>query len=76
LKNDNKQQAIEISNIKENEQKINHHGRRADAIVEHAAHSESSSKKNDRYNALADEYLRLLSIKVKRKIFNVECDLS
>jgi len=55
--------AIAISNdIKENEQKINHHGKRADAIVKGMLqHSQSSSrvKEPTNINALADEYLRL-----------------
>ena len=48
--------------IKENEQKINHHGKRADAIVKGMLqHSRSSSgvKEPTDINALADEYLRL-----------------
>jgi signal transduction histidine kinase len=78
LKNDNKQQAIEISNdIKENEQKINHHGRRADAIVKSMLqHSRSSSGKKELtdINALADEYLRLAyhGMRSKEKSFNVD----
>ena len=55
--------AIEISNdIKANEEKINHHGKRADAIVKGMLqHSRSSSGKKEptNINALADEYLRL-----------------
>ena len=54
--------AIEISNdIKANEEKINQHGRRADAIVKGMLqHSRSSSgvKEPTDINALADEYLR------------------
>src|SRR5678809_1526994 len=61
LEKDNKQPAIEIANgIKENEQKINHHGRRADAIVKSMLqHSRSSSGKKEPadINGLADEYL-------------------
>jgi ligand-binding sensor domain-containing protein/signal transduction histidine kinase len=48
--------------IKENEQKINHHGKRADAIVKNMLqHSRSSTTKKEPtdINALADEYLRL-----------------
>ncbi|HEV8051930.1 MAG TPA: hypothetical protein VGP47_05500, partial [Parachlamydiaceae bacterium] len=48
--------------IKENEQKINHHGKRADAIVKGMLqHSRSSSgvKEPTDINALCDEYLRL-----------------
>ena len=46
----------------ENEEKINHHGKRADAIVKGMLqHSRSSSgeKEPTDINALADEYLRL-----------------
>ena len=48
--------------IMENETKINHHGKRADAIVKSMLqHSRSSSvlKEPTDINALADEYLRL-----------------
>ncbi len=48
--------------IKENEEKINHHGKRADAIVKGMLlHSRSSSgvKEPTDINALCDEYLRL-----------------
>jgi len=48
--------------IKENEQKIIHHGKRADAIVKGMLqHSRTSSgtKEPTNINALADEYLRL-----------------
>jgi two-component system, NtrC family, sensor kinase len=68
--------AIAISNdIKENEEKINHHGRRADAIVKGMLqHSRSSSgvKEPTDINALADEYLRLSyhGLRAKDKSFN------
>ena len=56
-------EAKEISNdIKENEQKINHHGKRAGDIVKGMLqHSRTSSgvKEPTDINALADEYLRL-----------------
>src|SRR6185436_886291 len=48
--------------IRENEEKINHHGRRADAIVKGMLqHSRSNIgvKEMTDINALADEYLRL-----------------
>ena len=48
--------------IKDNEEKINHHGKRADAIVKGMLqHSRSSSgvKEPTDINALCDEYLRL-----------------
>jgi two-component system NtrC family sensor kinase len=72
----NIQQAIEIAdNIKENEEKINHHGKRADAIVKGMLqHSRSSSgvKEPTDINALADEYLRLAyhGLRAKDKDFN------
>ncbi len=61
--------------IKENEQKINHHGKRADAIVKGMLqHSRSSSgvKEPTDINALCDEYLRLSyhGIRAKDKSFN------
>jgi two-component system, NtrC family, sensor kinase len=68
--------AKEISNdIKANEQKINHHGKRADAIVKGMLqHSRSSSgvKEPTNINALADEYLRLAyhGLRAKDKSFN------
>ena len=61
--------------IKDNEQKINHHGKRADAIVKGMLqHSRSSSgvKESTDINALCDEYLRLSyhGLKAKDKSFN------
>jgi two-component system, NtrC family, sensor kinase len=61
--------------IKENEQKINHHGKRADSIVKGMLqHSRSSSgvKEPTDINALADEYLRLAyhGLRAKDKSFN------
>ena len=61
--------------IKENEQKINHHGKRADAIVKGMLqHSRSSSavKEPTDINALCDEYLRLSyhGLRAKDKSFN------
>ena len=76
LKNGNTEEAIDISNaIKENEQKINHHGKRADAIVKGMLqHSQSSSgvKEPANINALTDEYLRLAyhGLRAKEKSFN------
>ncbi len=72
----NKEDAIEIANdISENEQKINHHGKRADAIVKNMLqHSRSSAgqKELTDINALADEYLRLAyhGLRAKEKSFN------
>ncbi|MEO7524333.1 MAG: ATP-binding protein [Ferruginibacter sp.] len=61
--------------IEANEQKINHHGKRADAIVKGMLqHSRSSSsvKEPTDINALADEYLRLSyhGLRAKDKSFN------
>jgi signal transduction histidine kinase len=61
--------------IKDNEQKINHHGKRADAIVKGMLqHSRASSGKKEPVdiNALADEYLRLSyhGLRAKDKDFN------
>ena len=58
-----------------NEQKINHHGKRADAIVKGMLqHSRSSTgqKEPTNINALADEYLRLAyhGLRAKDKSFN------
>jgi len=78
LEQDNKPQAIEIAkDIKENEEKIIFHGKRADAIVKSMLqHSRSSTSKKQPtdINALADEYLRLAyhGMKAKEKSFNVD----
>ena len=61
--------------VSENEQKINHHGKRADAIVKGMLqHSQSSSgvKEPTDINKLADEYLRLSyhGLRAKDKSFN------
>ncbi|MEP6676879.1 MAG: ATP-binding protein, partial [Ferruginibacter sp.] len=63
------------NDIKDNEQKINHHGKRADAIVKGMLqHSRSSSavKEPTDINALCDEYLRLSyhGLRAKDKSFN------
>jgi len=74
----NVQSALEIAdNIKDNEQKINHHGKRADAIVKGMLqHSRTSSgqKEPTDINALADEYLRLAyhGLRAKDKSFNTD----
>ncbi len=70
--------AFEISNdIKANEEKINHHGKRAEAIVKGMLqHSRLSTgvKEPTNINALADEYLRLAyhGLRAKDKNFNAE----
>ncbi len=61
--------------IKENEQKIVHHGKRADAIVKGMLqHSRSNSgvRESTNINTLADEYLRLAfhGLKAKDKSFS------
>ena len=72
----NMQSANEIADdIKENSEKINHHGKRADAIVKGMLqHSRSSSgqKEPTDINALCDEYLRLAyhGLRAKNKSFN------
>ena len=72
----NMEEANEIADdIKENEEKINHHGKRADAIVKGMLqHSRSSTgqKEPTDINALADEYLRLAyhGLRAKDKSFN------
>jgi signal transduction histidine kinase/streptogramin lyase len=76
LQSDNKEEALLIAeDIKENEQKINHHGQRADAIVKGMLqHSRASTGKKEPtdINALADEYLRLSyhGLRAKDKDFN------
>ena len=70
------EEAVAISkDIKDNEQKIAHHGRRADAIVKGMLqHSRSSSnvKEPTNINTLADEYLRLAyhGLRAKDNSFN------
>jgi signal transduction histidine kinase/ketosteroid isomerase-like protein len=64
-----------LIDIKQNLEKINHHGKRADAIVKGMLqHSRSSSgvKEPTDINALADEYLRLAyhGLRAKDKSFN------
>ncbi|MBC7626772.1 MAG: two-component sensor histidine kinase [Ferruginibacter sp.] len=69
--------AKEISNdIKENEKKINHHGKRAGDIVkgmlQHSRNSSAAAKELTDINKLADEYLRLAyhGLRAKDKSFN------
>jgi signal transduction histidine kinase len=67
----NLQLAREIAdNIKDNEQKINHHGKRADSIVKgmlQHSRTNSGQKESTDINALADEYLRLAYHGMKAK---------
>ncbi|HEY2725753.1 MAG TPA: ATP-binding protein, partial [Parafilimonas sp.] len=66
-----------LSNIKGNEEKINHHGKRADAIVkgmlQHSRKNTGQKEATD-INALADEYLRLSyhGLRAKDKSFNAD----
>jgi two-component system, NtrC family, sensor kinase len=65
------------NDVIENEEKIIHHGKRADAIVKGMLqHSRSSTgaKESTDINALADEYLRLAfhGIRAKDKSFNAD----
>lgn len=68
-------------NIKENLKKINHHGKRADAIVKgmllHSRTNQSAKEPTD-INALCDEYLRLSyhGLRAKDKTFNAKYELS
>jgi signal transduction histidine kinase len=72
----NVQEAKQIaSNVEENEQKINHHGRRAETIVKNMlAHSRSSKgeRQPTDLNILVDEYIRLAyhGFRAKDKGFN------
>jgi len=76
LKAGSVENAVSISNdIKENEEKINHHGKRADSIVKNMLqHSRLSTgqKELTDINALADEYLRLAfhGLRAKDKSFD------
>jgi signal transduction histidine kinase len=64
-------------NVIDNQQKINHHGKRADAIVkgmlQHSRTSTGQKEPTD-INALADEYLRLAyhGFRAKDKSFNAD----
>jgi signal transduction histidine kinase len=64
-------------NLKDNEEKINHHGKRADAIVkgmlQHSRASTGTRELTD-INALCDQYLRLSyhGMRAKDKSFNAE----
>jgi len=83
LSTGNTQQAIDIVNdVKDNLEKILHHGKRADAIVKSMLqHSRSSTGKKEPtdINALTEEYFRLAfhGLRAKDKSFNArfETDL-
>ena len=62
-------------NVQQNEDKINHHGKRADAIVKgmlQHSRSDTGIKEPTNINALADEYLRLSyhGLRAREKSFN------
>ena len=64
-----------MNDITENEQKITHHGKRADAIVKgmlQHSRANSGEKELTDINALAEEYLRLsyYGVRAKDKSFN------
>src|SRR5205814_2826892 len=66
-----------LKDLSNNEHKINHHGKRADAIVKGMLlHSRSSGgiKESVNINELADEYLRLAyhGLRAKDKTFNAD----
>ncbi len=77
----NWQLAVEIAeDIKQNLEKINHHGKRADAIVKGMLqHSRTSSgqKELTDINILCDEYLRLAfhGLRAKDKSFNAKFEM-
>ena len=74
-KGDTAEAKLIADDISANEQKINHHGKRADAIVkgmlQHSRNSSGQKEPTD-INALADEYLRLAyhGLRAKDKTFN------
>nr|NQU94498.1 ATP-binding protein [Bacteroidota bacterium] len=69
-----------LEDISVNESKINHHGRRADAIVrgmlQHSRNSNGEKTSTD-INALADEFLRIAyhGMRAKDKSFNAEFNI-
>jgi two-component system, NtrC family, sensor kinase len=82
IDNGNYQDAKEIAdNIQSNQEKIDHHGKRAASIVkgmlQHSRNSNGQKEPTD-INALADEYLRLAyhGLRAKDKSFNASMDTS
>jgi len=76
-KGDMKEAKLIALDLKENLEKINHHGKRADSIVKGMLeHSKASTGKKELtdINKLADEYLRLSyhGLRAKDKNFNAE----
>ncbi len=80
VKKDNKEEVKALlTDLRENESKIHHHGKRADAIVQGMLqHSRTSSgtKELTNLNALADEYLRLAYQSFLAKEPGLEIELS
>lgn len=78
LKSGNTEEVLALaSDVKANQEKINHHGKRAGAIVKGMLqHSRTSSGKNEPtdINALCEEYLRLSyhGLRAKNKSFNAD----
>ena len=78
LANGDKNEAISIVvDIKQNLEKIRHHGRRADDIVKgmlQHSRASSSTRELTNINALAEEYIRLAyhGLRAKDKSFNTE----
>jgi signal transduction histidine kinase len=78
LRSGNLEEALAIvADIEQNEEKITHHGKRADGIVKAMLqHSRASSgtKEQTDLNGLVDEYLRLAyhGLRAKEKSFNAE----
>ena len=75
-KGNNKEVKNIAADVKQNLEKIIHHGKRADAIVKgmlQHSHSSAGQKEPTDINALADEYLRLSyhGFRAKDKSFNV-----
>ncbi|OOQ62153.1 sensor histidine kinase [Mucilaginibacter pedocola] len=78
LTNGDKEEAIAIAgDVKQNLEKILHHGKRADGIVKgmlQHSRASSSAKEPTNLNQLTDEYLRLAyhGLRAKDKSFNAE----
>jgi|SRR6185312_232616 len=82
LKSGDKEEALSIaSDVKQNLEKIRHHGQRADGIVKgmlQHSRAGSNTKEPTDINKLADEYLRLAyhGLRAKDKSFNAELETS
>ncbi len=78
-KGDLNEASLIAENLKDNEEKINHHGKRADGIVKSMLqHSRSSSGQKEMIdvNKLVDEYVRLSfhGYRARQKDFNTRLD--